>query len=92
MSITRKLKKMGQFQVVVELANGATIFDSTNKTSEVDDWLASFDKSEHATSIKVYTKDEDGIYGLLPARPRPSADLWDFVGDGKNACCEISCD
>lgn len=35
-SITRKLKKMGQFQVVVELANGATIFDSTNKPSDVN--------------------------------------------------------
>lgn len=69
-SITRKLKKMGQFQVVVELANGATIFDSTNKPSDVNDWLASFDKSEHATSIKVYTKDEDGIYGLTTSKTK----------------------
>ena len=64
MGLERKLKRMGQFQVVVELANGATIFDSTNKTSDVDEWLASFDKSEHAINIKVYTKDKNGIYGL----------------------------
>ena len=70
MGLERKLKKMGQFQVVVELANGATIFDSTNKSSEVDDWLASFDKSEHAASIKVYTKDKNGIYGLTTTKTK----------------------
>lgn len=64
MKIDRKFKKMHQFQVIVELENGITIFDSTNETAEVADWLKTFEESVQATSIKVYQKDKQGVYTL----------------------------
>lgn len=49
------MAKTKAFQVVIEIENGQTIFDSTNDKKEVKEWIDAFTTQDRAKCITVYT-------------------------------------
>jgi hypothetical protein len=48
------MAKTKAFQIVVEVENGQTIFDSTNDKKQVEEWIDAFTTQDHAKRITVY--------------------------------------
>ena len=57
------MAKVKNFQVVIEVENGMTIFDSTDSKKEVKKWVDAFTSNGQAKSVTVYAHNADiGAY------------------------------
>ena len=59
------MAKNKTFQIVIEVENGMTIFDSTNSKKEAQEWIDAYTASGQAKSVTIYEKsDESGGYEI----------------------------
>ena len=59
------MAKVKNFQVVIEVENGVTIFDSTNSKKEVQEWIDAYTANGQAKSVTVYERNEKiGAYEI----------------------------
>ena len=58
------MAKKKQFQVVIEMKDGKTIFIDTNKSTEASSWVDTFIQSEGGLSIKIFQFDNHLGYDL----------------------------
>lgn len=59
------MAKKKQFQVVIEMIDGKTIFIDTNKSDEASSWIDTFNQSNGGLSIKVFQFDNHIGYDLM---------------------------
>ena len=59
------MKRNKKFQIFFEMGDSA-IFDATNKTKDVDEWVRAFHKKGVVgSSLKIFSVGNDGTYTLI---------------------------
>jgi len=78
------MAKVKNFQIVVEVENGLTIFDSTNSKKEVQEWIDAYTASGQAKSVTIYEKSgENGVYEIAKRICKREDNPTRLVGFGR---------
>ena len=74
------MAKVKNFQVVIEVENGVTIFDSTNSKKEVQEWIDAYTANGQAKSVTVYERNEKiGAYEIVVRKSSKTAQIVKFA-------------
>ena len=78
------MAKVKNFQIVVEVENGLTIFDSTNSKKEVQEWIDAYTANGQARSVTIYERSgENGGYEMTRRICRREESPTRLVGFGR---------
>lgn len=73
-----------KYRIVVEVEGGMTLFDSTNSTKQVEEWIDAATKGGKAKSIKIYTLNNTiGAYGLDRCIEKAEEPVERVIGFGR---------
>ena len=78
------MAKVKNFQIVVEVVNGLTIFNSTNSKKEVQEWIDAYAEDDRAKSVTIYERNgKNGVYEMTHRICHKEENSTRLVGFGR---------